>query len=145
MTSAARPVTIRCPFCSQLNQVDLARLHDGPKCGGCARPLLLDRPVKATSTDFDRTIETAAVPVVVDFYADWCAPCRRMAPILDQFAADRQGEVLVLKVDTDRDGRVSERFGIRGIPTLIAFRHGVESGRLVGVVSRADLDQLVAR
>jgi thioredoxin 1 len=106
---------------------------------------LLDRPVKATSTDFDRTIETAAVPVVVDFYADWCAPCRRMAPILDQFAADRQGEVLVLKVDTDRDGRVSERFGIRGIPTLIAFRHGVESGRLVGVVSRADLDQLVAR
>ncbi len=143
MTPTPRPVTVRCPFCEQLNQVDLARLGAGPKCGGCARPLLLDRPVKATAADFDRTIQSASVPVVVDFYADWCGPCRKMAPVLDQFAADRQGEVLVLKVDTDRDGSVSERFGVRGIPTLIAFRGGVERGRLVGLVTRSELDQLV--
>jgi thioredoxin 2 len=143
MTSASRPVTVRCPFCEQLNKVDLARLDAGPKCGGCGRPLLLDRPVKATAADFDRTIESASVPVMVDFYADWCQPCRQMAPLLDQFAADRQGEVLVLKVDTDRDGAVSERFGVRGIPTLIAFRNGAETGRLVGLASRAQLDQLV--
>ncbi len=138
-----RSVTVRCPFCEQLNKVDLTRLDAGPKCGGCGRPLLLDRPIKATAADFDRTIETASVPVVVDFYADWCGPCRQMAPVLDQFAGDRQGEVLVLKVDTDRDGSVSERFGIRGIPTLIAFRNGVEIGRLVGLASRGQLDQLV--
>lgn len=138
-----KPVTVRCPFCERLNRVDLARLDSGPKCGGCARPLLLDRPIKSTTADFDRVIADASVPVLVDFYADWCGPCRMMAPILDEFAADRKGQVLVLKVDTDRDGAISQRFGIRGIPTVIAFANGTESGRHVGLASRAELDGLV--
>jgi len=141
--SGRRPVTVRCPFCSQLNRVDLARLADGPKCGGCARPLLLDRPVKATGEEFDQTIATAAVPVLVDFYADWCGPCRMMAPAIDQLAADRSGQILVLKVDTDRDPELSSRFGIRGIPTLIAFSGGKEIGRHVGMAGRVELERLV--
>jgi len=143
-SSASRPVTVRCPFCSQLNRVDLALLDHGPKCGGCARPLLLDRPVKATGQDFDQTIGTSVVPILVDFYADWCGPCRMMAPAIDQLAADRMGQVLVLKVDTDRDPELSQRFGIRGIPTLIAFHGGKEIGRHVGMAGRADLDRLVS-
>lgn len=145
METKAKPVIVRCPFCEQQNRVDLAKLDAGPKCGGCARPLLLDRPVKSTVADFDKTIATASVPVVVDFYADWCGPCRMMAPVLDEFAADRQGEVLVLKVDTDRDGAISQRFGIRSIPTLIAFADGAEKGRHVGLASRVELERLVAR
>jgi thioredoxin 2 len=142
--TAARPVTIRCPFCEKLNRVDLNKLDRGPKCAGCGRPLLLDRPVKATAADFDRTISTAAVPILVDFYADWCGPCGIMAPTLDQLAADSKGRVLVLKVDTDRDPELSDRFGIKSIPTLIMFSGGKEAGRLVGVVKRPELDRLLA-
>jgi thioredoxin 2 len=142
-TTAARPVTVRCPFCEQLNRVDLARLADGPKCAGCGRPLHLDRPVKATSADFDRTIESASVPVLVDFYADWCGPCRMMAPTLDELARRRLGEVLVLKVDTDREQDLAMRFGVRGVPTLVAFREGHEHARHVGMAKLNELEALL--
>ncbi|MEO8451717.1 MAG: thioredoxin [Gemmatimonadota bacterium] len=142
--SPPRPVTIRCPSCNRLNRVDLRRLGDGPKCGGCQLPLRLDAPVPASEADFDRIVNSAGVPVVVDFYADWCGPCKIMAPVLDKFARDRKGDVLVLKVDTDRNAGVSQRFGIRGIPTIIAFDRGKERGRLVGAVDRQALDGLLA-
>jgi thioredoxin 2 len=140
---AARPVTVRCPFCQRLNRVDLARVAAGPKCGPCGRPLLLDRPVKATEADFDETIRTASVPVLVDCYADWCGPCRAMAPALDDFAREHLGDVLVLKLDTDRNQALSQRLGIRGIPTLIVYRDGQEARRHVGAVQAAELRALV--
>ena len=146
MTSSApphrRPVTVRCPFCSRLNRVDLARLADGPRCAECSRPLHLDRPLRATEAEFDETIRTASVPVLVDFYADWCGPCKIMAPILDEFAQSRAGEVLVLKVDTDRNPTLAGRHGIRGIPTVVAFRSGQETRRVSGLTQRAILDSL---
>ncbi len=141
--SSSRRVTIRCPVCQGLSRADLSRLTDGPKCGRCGRPLHLDRPIKATDQDFQETIRTAEVPVLVDFYADWCGPCRVMAPTLDDFAFQRRGEVLVLKLDTDHDPRIAEQFQVRGIPTLIAFRDGREAGRHVGVADRASLEALV--
>ena len=127
-----------------MNRVDLGKLDSKPKCGSCSRPLLLDRPIKATAADFDTTIATASVPVLVDFYADWCGPCRVMAPVLDDLASRRAGEILVLKVDTDHDPQISERFGIQGIPTLVAFRHGAETGRLVGIGNLEEVARLVA-
>jgi thioredoxin 2 len=130
----ARPAVVRCPLCDALNQVDLARVSDGPKCGECGRPILLDRPIKVTDQDFERVLAGTDVPVVVDFYADWCGPCRAMAPILDEFARERAGEVLVVKVDTDRNPVTPQRFGIRGIPTLIVFRRAQEQARQVGMV-----------
>lgn len=136
-------MTVRCPICEQLNGVDLLRLADGPKCASCHRPLLPDRPIKATEADFDQTIETAAAPVLVDFYADWCAPCRAMAPIIDEIARDKMGEVLMLKVDTDRNQALTVRLGIRGIPTVIAFQGGAETGRQVGLAQRAQLEGLL--
>lgn len=142
-TTPSRKVTVRCPFCATLNRVDLARLASQPKCGDCARPLQLDRPIKSTEADFDQTIASAEVPILVDFYADWCGPCKIMAPALDALAHDRQGEILVLKVDTDREQRLAQRFGIRGIPTLAAFRQGKESGRHVGVAQLPDLERLL--
>jgi thioredoxin 2 len=137
-------VTTSCPFCDTLNRVDLARLDDGPRCAGCSRPIHLDRPQPISGESLDRIIAEAEVPLLVDFYADWCGPCRMMAPVLDELARDRVGEVLVGKVDADRDPFAAKRFKVRGIPTLILFSGGREVGRQVGVVPRTALDALLA-
>ena len=115
-----------------MNQVDLTRALHRPKCGDCGRPMLLDRPIKVSEEDFDRTVLGAGAPVLVDFYADWCAPCKMVAPLVDELAQTHTGRLLVAKVDTDQAQSVAQRFGIRGIPTLILFRDGVEAGRSVG-------------
>jgi thioredoxin len=95
--------------------------------------------------DLERVVRDAEVPVLVDFYADWCGPCKTMAPLLDDLAARHAGELLVGKLDTDRNPTMAARFQIRGIPTLIAFRGGREVAREVGAVPRARLEELVAR
>jgi thioredoxin 2 len=143
-TTKTKPVVVSCVFCSTPNRVDLSRLDAGPKCGQCGRPIRLDRPLKVTDADFDRTIAGATVPVLVDFYADWCGPCHMMAPVLDDIARRRAGDALVLKLDTDANQQIPARFGIRGIPTLIAFRNGAEHGRHVGVAEAPALEKLLA-
>ncbi|MBW3572690.1 MAG: thioredoxin, partial [Gemmatimonadetes bacterium] len=118
---------------------------DGPKCGACGKPIALDRPMRLTDASFDRVVADSPVPVVVDFYADWCGPCKMMAPVLDQVARERAGRVLVAKVDTDANPAVSQRFGIRSIPTLVAFRRGAEVAREMGALPRQRLDALIDR
>jgi thioredoxin 2 len=141
----ARPVVTPCPFCSTSNRVDLTRLAWGPKCAKCGKPLRLDRPQKVTDKDFERTINGSSVPVLVDFYADWCGPCKAMAPTLDEFAVKRAGEALVVKIDTEANPLTASRFGIRGIPTLIAFRDGKEQGRHVGMADLKVLEGLAGQ
>ncbi len=125
-------VTLRCPFCLSLNSVDLGKSGDRPRCGDCSKPLLLDRPVKVSGEDFDRTVLGSEAPVLVDFYADWCAPCKYVAPLMDELAHTHQGTLLVVKVDTDQAPDLSQKLAIRGIPTVILFRDGEEVGRSVG-------------
>jgi len=141
--SATAGATLRCPFCLKLNRVAVNRADDRPKCGSCATPLLLDRPFKLQGEDLDRLIADAEVDVVVDFYADWCGPCKVMAPVLDEFARDHAGELLVAKLDTDLNPEISQRLGIRGIPTLILFRNGQERERKTGAVPRQQLEDMV--
>ena len=126
-------VTLRCPFCLTLNAVAMSRAGDRPKCGSCERPLLLDRPVKVSDDDFERTVLQAGVPVMVDFYADWCGPCKMLAPTMDEIAAQNQGRLLVAKVDTDRAPDLAMKYGIRGVPTIILFRDGEEVERSWGI------------
>ena len=142
-TTATRKVTVPCAFCGKLNRVDMARAADRPKCGECGRPILLDRPVAVGDASFDRVIADAQVPVLVDFYADWCGPCKMMAPTLDAVAQARMGKVLVAKLDTDRNQAVAQRFGITSIPTLIVFKGGREHGRELGAIPRPRLEQLL--
>jgi thioredoxin 2 len=137
-----RHAVVRCIFCRTANRVDLTKLSSGPRCAQCHKPILLDRPVKATTADFDQTLQGTDVPAVVDFYADWCGPCRMMAPTLDDFARQYAGRALVLKLDTDAEPAVASRYGIRGIPTLIVFDRGKERGRHVGVADLRTIETL---
>ena len=130
--SAKSKVTLRCPFCLSLNSVDLGKSADRPKCGDCAKPLLLDRPIKVAGEAFDRTVLGSEAPVMVDFYADWCAPCKYVAPLMDELANTHQGTLLVVKVDTDQAPDLAQKFAIRSIPTVILFKDGEEVGRSVG-------------
>lgn len=131
--TAARRATVRCLFCLTLNRVDLGRAADRPRCGDCARPILLDRPLKVEGE----------VPVLVDVYADWCGPCKAMAPDLDEVSRARAGELLVAKLDTDRNPEAARRFGIGGVPTLILFWNGEEADRITGAAPRAHVEALL--
>jgi thioredoxin 2 len=143
VTEVGKRATVACPFCQTLNRVDLGRLADRPKCGHCGRPILVDRPVAVTDATVDGILGGTEVPVVMDCYADWCGPCKIMAPILDEFARERQGDVLVTKLDTDRNPATAQRFNIRAIPTLLVFRQGREVARHTGVIPRQQLAALV--
>lgn len=126
------PITLRCAFCDTKNRVDFSRAADRPSCGECGKPMLLDRPIKVRQEDFDDTVLQASVPVLVDFYADWCGPCKMVAPLVDELASEHMGKMLVAKVDTDRAPEVAAKYDIKSIPTLIIFRDGVEVERSMG-------------
>jgi thioredoxin 2 len=138
-----RVAVVPCAFCGTLNRIDLTKLSKGPKCAKCHRPILLDRPIKVTTANYDKTQQGTTVPVLVDFYADWCGPCHMMAPALDEFAKEHAGAALVLKLDTDAEPTIAARYGIRGIPTLIVFEEGKEKARHVGVADLKVLQTLV--
>jgi thioredoxin 2 len=143
MADQPRKTTLRCPHCGTLNSLDLNRAADGPRCGSCRTPILLDRPLKATEADFDRTVSSSPVPILVDFFADWCGPCHMIAPHLDAIAAARRGQALVLKVDSDAEPGLAARYGVRGLPTVVAFRNGKEVGRQVGAAPREAYERLL--
>ncbi len=139
---AARPLgVVRCPFCGALTSADLTA--GTPTCTGCAKPVLADRPMPVTDADFHRIVADSQLPVLVDFYADWCGPCRMMAPVLDDLARRHLGHLQILKLDTDRFPEVSAGLGIRGIPTLILFRDGQEAARQVGAAPAAVIEQMI--
>ena len=142
-TSVQRKVTVACPFCGRLNRVDMARAADRPKCGECSRPILLDRPVSLSDADFDRVIADAQVPVLVDFYADWCGPCKMVAPIMDELARSRLGSVLVAKLDTDRNQQTAQRFQIASIPTVMVFKDGKVAAKQIGALPRPGYEALI--
>lgn len=143
--TSTKHLTIRCQFCEAWNRVDASRAADRPKCGKCGKPMLLDRPVALNDETFARTIAESEVPVMVDFYADWCGPCKMMAPVVDEIARERQGQILVAKLDTDRSQRTAQGFDIRGIPTTIVFKGGKEAARQSGALPKKGLEDLLNR
>jgi thioredoxin 2 len=127
---------VECTACGQPNRVPVARVADRAKCAACKASLLpLAKPVSVRSAaEFDELVQAAGVPVLVDFWASWCGPCRTVAPELEKLAKERAGKVVVAKVDTDALPDVAGRFGIRGIPTMVVMRGGREAKRVSGAM-----------
>jgi thioredoxin 2 len=140
--TATQKITLRCASCATWNRIDARRAADRPKCGSCGTPLALDRPLLLDDDTFDRVIGGTGLPVLVDFYADWCGPCKMMAPAVDALARETVGRAVIAKVDTDAS-QVGIRFQVRGIPTTIVFRGGREAGRQVGAVPISTLRSML--
>ena len=134
-----------CPHCLAVNRVPEARLAEHPKCGKCSEQILTGGPVALTSASFAKFTSRNDLPVVVDFWADWCGPCKMMAPVFARAARDHAGRVLFGKVDTEAEGAIAQQFGIRSIPTLIVFRQGSEIARMSGALDRGALDRWLAQ
>jgi thioredoxin 2 len=123
---------VACPHCATTNRIASARLGDDPVCGRCGQPLLDGQPIELSDANFDQVVEHSDLPVVVDFWAPWCGPCRQMAPQFEQAAGTLKGRALLVKVNSDDNPRTAARFGIRSIPTLVKLRRGVEVARVAG-------------
>jgi thioredoxin 2 len=137
-----RGIETTCPSCGQRNRFLYERLGDEVRCGRCKTTLpAIAEPIEIAATaDFDRLVSRASIPVLVDYWAPWCGPCRMVAPELKKVAARRAGRALVVKVNTDVLSDLGERFGIRSIPTLAIFAGGREVSRSAGARPAADIE-----
>ena len=129
-----RTMIHRCPSCGAKNRIPASRLDQTARCGRCKTPLTpLDRPYAISSeAEFDELINESPLPVLVDFWADWCAPCRMVAPEVEKLARSEAGRLVAAKVDTEALPMLAARYGIQGIPTLLLFRNGRVAGRVTG-------------
>lgn len=132
MTVAASHVA--CVHCGATNRVPAARLADDPSCGRCGQALLAGAPADLDEAGFERVVAHTELPVLVDFWAPWCGPCRMMAPAFAQAAAQLKGRALLVKVNSDEHPQLAARFGIRGIPTLVRLQGGRETARQSGAL-----------
>jgi len=143
--NATESLLVACGRCGSANRVPRSRLDDEPKCGKCHAPLLEGKPVALDAAGFDRFLERNSLPVVVDFWAEWCGPCNAMAPAFERVASEQKTRARFAKLDTERAQPVAARFGIRSIPTLILFREGREAARVSGAMDARSLSGWLAR
>jgi len=134
---------VPCPGCAALNRVPRARLGAAPACGRCHQPLFTGKPLNLDSAGFQRHVAQGELPVLVDFWAPWCGPCRSMAPHFESAAALLEPAMRLAKVDTDAEPELGARYGIRSIPTLVLFRGGREVARQAGAMGSAQIAQWV--
>ena len=134
-----------CPHCKEVNNIPQKDSYKKANCGKCKNSLLDTKPVDLTSGNFDEVVVNSDIPIVVDFWAPWCGPCKMMAPVFEKTAKNFPLKALFTKVNTEDEQNLGARFGIRSIPTLIVFKDGKEMQRVSGALDETSLNQLVSR
>lgn len=132
---------IVCPNCSAINRVPSSKLNAHPLCGKCRQGLLSEHPIIANDQNFSRFIEKNDLPVVVDFWASWCGPCQQFAPVFSQVSHEMATQACFIKLDTESNQMIANRYQIRSIPTLMIFHHGKEIARLSGALPKTQFKQ----
>ncbi len=130
----SEPIHVVCPSCNAVNRIPSDRLTQHPKCGKCKQPLFSGRPVELDESRFNKQVERSDIPVVTDFWAPWCGPCRMMAPAFEQAARELEPYFRLVKLNTENERAVAARYRIMSIPTLAIFLHGRELARQAGAM-----------
>ena len=133
-----------CPHCNATNRLPAERIADAPVCGRCGEPLLAGQPLELNDANFDSVALASEQPLLVDFWAPWCGPCRMMAPAFEQAGKTLAGRALLVKVNSDDNPQLSARFGIRSIPTLVRIAQGRETARQSGALPASAIVALAA-